>query len=230
MPTCTTCKKSLPSENFYVRSGGRLRGECIPCTRVSQAAYREKNRDAIRAQKKEAHRLNPGPARERARAWAIANRAYVLQQAKERAKTPKAVAGRRRYYLNNRERLLQYNKARHTARVKEDPEYRLLTRLRTRVYQALRGHRKSARTWQLIGTDLASLKAHLEASFSPGMTWENYGAWHVDHIKPCCSFNMLDPAQQRACFHYSNLQPLWAADNMKKSGKFPADKPQSTAS
>jgi hypothetical protein len=52
------------------------------------------------------------------------------------------------------------------------------------------------------------------------MTWENYGpVWHVDHIRPCVSFDFLDPAQQRACFHYTNLQPLFALENLKKGGR-----------
>jgi hypothetical protein len=52
------------------------------------------------------------------------------------------------------------------------------------------------------------------------MTWENRSKWHVDHIRPCASFNLFDPAQQAACFHFSNLQPLWAADNIRKSDKW----------
>ena len=63
------------------------------------------------------------------------------------------------------------------------------------------------------------LAGHLESLFSPGMTWDNYGfeGWHIDHIKPCASFE-LD--QKKICFHYTNLQPLWAKDNMSKSNKF----------
>lgn len=54
--------------------------------------------------------------------------------------------------------------------------------------------------------------------FEPGMTWENYGTeWHVDHIVPCSYFDLTDPEQQRICFNYRNLQPLWAKDNLEKS-------------
>ena len=52
-----------------------------------------------------------------------------------------------------------------------------------------------------------------------GMTWDNYGEWHIDHIKPCSSFNMLIEEERKRCFHYTNLQPLWAIDNIKKSDK-----------
>jgi hypothetical protein len=55
------------------------------------------------------------------------------------------------------------------------------------------------------------------------MSWGNYGlhGWHVDHIIPCASFDLTDPEQQRQCFHYTNLQPLWAEDNLRKSDKLP---------
>jgi len=53
------------------------------------------------------------------------------------------------------------------------------------------------------------------------MTWSNYGkGWHIDHIKPCASFDLSNPEQQKICFHYTNLQPLWAIDNIKKGAKF----------
>ena len=64
---------------------------------------------------------------------------------------------------------------------------------------------------------MAELKAYLELQFTDGMTWENRGNWHIDHIRPCASFDLTDPEQQKQCFHYTNLQPLWAADNLAKS-------------
>ena len=94
---------------------------------------------------------------------------------------------------------------------------RLLHGLRNRIRNALKGGAKSAHTVELLGNTIEGAKAHLESHFQPGMTWDNYGAWHVDHIKPCAAFDLTDPAQQRACFHFTNLQPLWAVDNLKKS-------------
>ena len=60
---------------------------------------------------------------------------------------------------------------------------------------------------------------HLESLFVPGMTWDNQGEWHIDHVIPCAAFDLTDPAQQSECFHYTNLQPLWAVDNLKKAAR-----------
>ncbi len=96
--------------------------------------------------------------------------------------------------------------------------------LRHRVRQALRGLAKCSSTQKLTGCTIKELMAHLEAQFTDGMTWDNYGegGWAVDHIRPCASFDLTDPEQQRQCFHYSNLQPLWAADNIRKGAKWEA--------
>jgi hypothetical protein len=71
----------------------------------------------------------------------------------------------------------------------------------------------------LLGCTLEFLKGYLEAQFVEGMTWDNYGEWHIDHIIPCADFDLSNPVAQETCFHYSNLQPLWAEDNLKKGNK-----------
>jgi len=63
--------------------------------------------------------------------------------------------------------------------------------------------------------------AHLESLFLPGMSWENRHLWHIDHVLPCAAFDLTNPKEQRRCFHYTNLQPLWALDNIKKRAKCP---------
>ena len=60
---------------------------------------------------------------------------------------------------------------------------------------------------------------HIEKQFKPGMSWAKMSEIHIDHIKPCVSFDLTDPEQQRKCFHFSNLQPLWAIDNLKKGAR-----------
>lgn len=71
----------------------------------------------------------------------------------------------------------------------------------------------------LLGCDIASFLCHIEKQFAPGMSWENRHLWHLDHKKPCASFDLSDPAQVAACFHHTNYQPLWALDNIRKGAK-----------
>jgi len=105
---------------------------------------------------------------------------------------------------------------------KNDLNYKLQIAIRTRICKALRGKDKSDRTLNLLGCSIAEFKQYLEAHFQYGMSWDNYGisGWHVDHIKPCCSFDLRKAEEQRKCFHYTNLQPLWAKDNYNKGGKY----------
>lgn len=94
-------------------------------------------------------------------------------------------------------------------------------RLATRVRMALKGQDKATSTMLLVGCSIAQLKQHLEKQFQPGMSWDTCGenGWEIDHIRPCASFDLKDPEQQKACFHYTNLQPLWAIDNRRKGAK-----------
>jgi len=103
------------------------------------------------------------------------------------------------------------------ARKYSHPAFKLLSYVRVRVYNVLRGFSRSAPTLELLGCSPEALKAHIEAQFRSGMLWENYGSvWHLDHIKPCAAFDFTSPHDQQACFHYTNLQPLFAVENLKK--------------
>lgn len=84
---------------------------------------------------------------------------------------------------------------------------------------ALNGKTKSNNTIRLLGCSLDELRDHLERQFSEGMTWDNYGDWHIDHRLPCASFDLSNPDEQKVCFNYTNLQPLWAKDNLSKSDR-----------
>ena len=102
----------------------------------------------------------------------------------------------------------------------EDPGYRLKHRLQSRIRKALGGvTRKALATMALIGCSVEELRAYIEAQFREGMSWENMHLWHIDHIKPVASFDLSDFAQQQECFHYTNLQPLWAEENRRKGSR-----------
>jgi hypothetical protein len=87
------------------------------------------------------------------------------------------------------------------------------------------GANKAGRSWrEFVPYTLEELMAHLEAKFLPGMTWDNRGEWHIDHIRPLCSFDFQTPEcpQFREAWALTNLQPLWAVDNLKKGGRWAA--------
>ncbi len=116
---------------------------------------------------------------------------------------------KRKYFRN-------YNKNRR----KIDIAFKIIGNLRSRLYKLLRFHYTSSHTLKLIGCSIEQLKQHLETHFQVGMSWKNYGKWHIDHIKPCCQFDLSKPKEQLKCFHYTNLQPLWAKDNLIKYKKY----------
>lgn len=105
---------------------------------------------------------------------------------------------------------------------KNSPAFRIKKYVAQRIRKALRLQHtnKSASTLQLIGCEIDQLRSHLERRFTDGMSWTNYGdKWHIDHIVPLAAFDLTDPREQRRAFHYTNLQPLWAADNIRKSSR-----------
>ena len=133
------------------------------------------------------------------------------------------------YRAKNGERLRAQDRAYHaqnevkTARRKryhQDLEYRIATQLRSRLWTALRRGQgwKYESVTSLLGCSILEAKAHIEKQFMPGMSWDNWAhdGWHIDHIRPCASFDLTCHDQQRECFHYTNLQPLWAKDNREK--------------
>ena len=89
------------------------------------------------------------------------------------------------------------------------------------IYRCLKykGGKKSLKTYDILGYNTDKLKERIEFQFKDGMSWENHGEWHIDHIIPCDAFDLTNPEEQKKCFNYINLQPLWAKDNLKKSNK-----------
>jgi len=111
--------------------------------------------------------------------------------------------------------------------MKTDLNYKLNKLLRKRMKRAVKDQVGvfSSKTIDMLGCSVLELKEHLQSLFLEGMTWDNhtYDGWHIDHIKPCSSFDLTDIEQQKECFHYTNLQPLWAEDNLTKGSKYHHD-------
>ena len=103
-------------------------------------------------------------------------------------------------------------------RMARNPSERIANSARARMWAALKG--QSGPKLRRLDYSVEDLRAHLEARFQPGMSWENYGTWHVDHIRPCSLFNLTDDREFAQCWSLANLQPLWASDNVRKGAKY----------
>jgi Prasinovirus endonuclease VII len=172
-------------------------------TKNSQRYYL-KNREAIKLRVSVYQTLNKKKCNLRKKLWARRNRKRVM-------------AARKRWSNKNPDfkRLWAFNKRRN------DVGFRILCNLRRRLYDAQLRQKQSKSATKLLGCSLEDFRIYLESKFEPGMTWENYGryGWHIDHIVPCALFDMTDANHRRRCFHFSNLQPMFASKNHKKSAK-----------
>jgi hypothetical protein len=184
------------------------------------ARYYAKNAPSLREKQKARTRSDPAKYRALGRAYREADPA-------------KAKARWRAYYAKNRDKMIARSaiyakenpeKRRATTRAwakkkyNEDSAFKMMARMRVRFCEILRKqNQKNSFSLRMNKDDL---RAHIEKQFLPGMTWENHGkVWHVDHIRPCSSYDFGDPEQARACFSLPNLRPLWAKENMQKKAK-----------
>ncbi len=156
------------------------------------------------------------------RSWYEKNRPRLLAKAKlyqEGLDVEKLKAYKHAHYIANKEKNRPAKRAREKFLCATDIKFKLIKRLRTRLYQALKGNFKAGSAVKLLGCSIAELKIHLESQFKSGMTWENYGTWHIDHIRPLASFDLQDIEQLAVACHYTNLQPLWALENLIKGDR-----------
>ncbi len=129
-------------------------------------------------------------------------------------------AARSRRRAEDKEKRAQYRRA-WEAEARKCPIRGLRILLRRRLYMAVRDGLKGGSAVELLGCSVEELKAHIEAQFTEGMTWENRGlkGWHLDHIRPLAAFDLSKPEELAIACHYTNLQPLWAEENMRKSAR-----------
>jgi hypothetical protein len=158
-------------------------------------AHRTANKEAIRKKKKQEYERNKNSYIKRATAWNKVNKK------------------RRSEIISN------YHQTH-----KNEPQYKILQVLRGRFYSAVvkqQKGKKASSTKNIIGCSIEELRKYLESKFEKDMSWSNLGmyGWHIDHIIPCSYFDLTKPSEQKKCFNYTNLQPLWAHDNLSKSNK-----------
>ena len=201
---CTICQETLPATTEYFNKAklGKygITAQCKKCKNNYSYKYYAKNKKRY-AKNRTKNKLKKS--------------AYDKQRYKKYRNKIKDKSSQ--YYYANLVKVKKY----WNNRYKNDLDFRITMNLRKRVRSIIKSNKKYFSNIELVGCSVTELKIHLEKQFTKGMTWKNYGfyGWHIDHIIPCSSFDMTDPEQQKQCFHYTNLQPLWAEDNLRKGDK-----------
>ena len=200
MQECTKCKEKKEYINFC-KDKSRISGYNVTCKKCANQ-YRLDNKEHLKEYQKK-YRLD--------------NKESILKLRKD-------------YYLNNKEKVLSHNKEyrlnnkeklnyfRVNKKIK-NPLFRLRCNVGSLILKSItrQGYSKKSKTYEYLGCTFKEFKLHLEKQFTEGMNWENQGKWHIDHIIPLSS-GKTEEEIYKLC-HYTNLQPLWAEDNIKKGSK-----------
>jgi hypothetical protein len=156
---------------------------------------------------------------EQVKEYRLSHKQELINQDKDYYQSHKEIIlkNKKEYYNKNKEKIIDRISKYCKIRKYIDINYKILCNLRTRLYLVLKNNPKSLTTIRLVGCSIKKLRRHLESKFVRGMSWDNYGKWHVDHIRPCASFDLSKFEEQAKCFNWKNLQPLWAKDNLSKT-------------
>jgi hypothetical protein len=231
---CSRCKSFKPISEFGKNKTSKdgFAYECKVCRRFYYARYYSdpENRKRVCAKaleyekterSKELRKISEAkPDRiEKRQKWEEEYRQQpdvqeMMKESKQKyAKSDKGRESQRRHRHTDR----------HKARMRTWNKKNRLRKFITRsIYRSLKGNKKGQHWEGLVDFTLEGLKSHLESQFQPGMTWDNYGEWHVDHIRPVSSFYITSPCCDdfKKCWSLDNLQPLWAKDNLRKGAKW----------
>jgi len=178
------------------------------------------NKEKINERRKQLRKLKPDQYKKARKKWLKKNPDRRKAETRKYREKYKDIIKKRQSDFRKKNR--KYFNA-YTKKYRSTPQGKIAHSMRNRIRLALKnqGAKKFKTTFKLVGCSLKKLKDHIEKQFKPGMTWKNYGleTWHIDHIIPVSKFNLLNPKEQRICFNYKNLQPLWAKENFLKSNK-----------
>ncbi len=170
--------------------------------------FRKNNPEKFKAIRKRHYVKNRETVLARTQEWRLRNIEHLKDYGSRRYDNPVVRA-------KARERYNAYVKRRRL-----DPAYRILANQRARLWELAKSNRACKSV--TLGLSAADIRATMEQHFLPGMTWDNYGKeWHIDHVIPCCEFDLTKPDQIKKCFGLANLRPLWAKDNLKKNRYLP---------
>lgn len=192
----TKAKKAEYDRQYRILNDARLR--------TAKAEYRDKNKDAQKA---------------RHAAWSAANAEHRREY--REANKEKRNAQKRAWYEKNKRHARRYSVDYNRRKKLEDLGYKLRQNLRIRLATAVREGAKAGSAVSDLGCTIDELKSYLEAKFTDGMTWGNWGrkGWHIDHKKPLAAYDLTDADQVKEACHYTNLQPLWWRDNIAKGAR-----------
>lgn len=226
MKKCSTCGIEKAESEFNKKAASKdgLQPKCRECHRADSRAIYHRAPEKYRANNREFHKRNPEYKSEYNRRY----RALNIEDLKERDRVYREAniearrANSRRWHRANAgtDTYRKYRREYMSDRMK-NPRHRLDATMAVRIGESLRGM-KAGRSWEsLVGYTVDDLMAHLESLFLDGMSWENRSEWHIDHIIPKSWFDYDSPDcdEFRACWALSNLQPLWAVENMSKGNR-----------
>lgn len=203
MKNCCTCKteKLLTEFSKGLSNKDGLNKQCKLCAKKRGAKYFSENKAIIK---------------ERNRAYM---KEYLHSYYTKNANTIKETSRKR--YEKNKPGIMEKAKVYVREKRATNLDYKILCVLRSRLCNVVAREYKSQKTKDLLGCNIAEFKNHISKKFTDGMSWDNYGryGWHIDHIIPCAKFDLKNIEDQKQCFHYTNLQPMWAKDNHSKSDK-----------
>jgi hypothetical protein len=222
---CTKCGEVKLLECFSVDKRHRdgHTSWCKKCACINSSRWEKKNKDKVCANSKKWKERNPEHGREYAKKYLAQHPDYVKIWDKQHPERARERVNR--WQLNNPERLRELRRN-SDAKKRSTPGGKLSDSMSSHIWYSLHRGEKRYRKWEsLVGYDVVRLLGHLEKRFKPGMTWNNYGEWHVDHIIPISAFNFEKPEDIdfKRCWTLENLQPLWAKENLVKHKKI--DKP-----
>jgi hypothetical protein len=240
MKQCVRCIVEKPLHQFGDNKNNKDGKSiyCKECERLRGIEYRTKNRKKVNESSKNWRINNPEDYKKTIEKYLEKNpsmvstergkiyRKDINYQEKEKKRRKDHYQNNietereknKKYYHENKKLVREKNNEWKNNKRKSDGFYRMKLNLRHRLRNYLFGESKSKRTHDIVGLDKLEFKSYVESKFTEGMSWENYGKWHLDHIKPLCQAKNNEEAL--LLNHYTNLQPLWAEDNLKKNRKY----------
>jgi len=219
MKKCTKCKieKELNDFGKHKENKDGLTGDCKSCKKEYDKERYQANKERFKEYRKEYYQANKEHRIEQMKEYRKAKKEKIKEYYQDNKERFKEYT--KEYRKANKERINEYINEYHKERRLKDPLFKMRVNLRCRTSNAFKnkGYNKSTKTQEMLGVDWEVCKANIERQFTKGMSWENQGDWHIDHIIPLASAN-TEQELKKLC-HYSNLQPLWAVDNLMKSNK-----------